>query len=349
MSSRPFRERNPVVIGAVSLALLGLLILGAFKADSLPLIGGGTVYRADFSEAAGLKIDDTVRIAGVKVGKVESIELDGDKVLVDFRVEDAFVGDRSEAAIKIETVLGDKYLELNSLGESELDPELAIPLARTAAPYDVVAAFSGLSNTVEQIDTEQLADSFEVLSQTFQDTPDNVAASLEGLSRLSETIASRDAALQQLLDRTDTVTQVLADRDAEFTQLIVDSNTLLTEVQNRRDLIHDILISTQQLSAQLSGLVADNQATLAPALAQLSDVTAILLRNRDNIDATLEQLGPFVRVFANTLGNGRWFDSYVEGLIPDLTDLVSDPAALGERFPLPLPPPALPAPTGPTG
>lgn len=347
MSLRPFHERNPVVIGAISLSLLALLILGAFNADSLPFIGGGTVYSAEFSEAAGLKADDTVRIAGVKVGKVESIELDGDRVIVAFRVEDAYVGDRSEAAIKIETVLGDKYLALNSLGDAQLDPDLRIPLERTAAPYDVVAAFSGLSDTLGQIDTAQLADSFEVLSETFQDTPDNVAASLDGLSRLSQSISSRDEALQQLLDRTDTVTQVLANRDAEFTQLIQDSNTLLTEVENRRDLIHNILISTQQLSAQLSGLVADNQATLAPALAQLSDVTAILLRNRDNIDATIEQLGPFVRVFANTLGNGRWFDSYVEGLIPDLTDLVSDPSALGERFPLPAP--VEPTSTGLTG
>jgi len=343
MSVRPFHERNPVVIGAISLIVLGLLVLGAFKADSLPLIGGGTVYSAEFSEAAGLKIDDTVRIAGVKVGKVESIELHGDRVIVDFRVEGAYVGDRSEAAIKIETVLGDKYLALNSLGTAELDPDVRIPLERTAAPYDVVAAFSGLSNTLEQIDTVQLADSFEVLAETFRDTPDNVAASLDGLSRLSESIASRDEALQQLLDRTDTVTRVLADRDEEFTQLIRDSNTLLTEVENRRDLIHDILISTQQLSTQLSGLVADNQASLAPALAALSEVTAILLRNRDNIDGTIEQLGPFVRVFANTLGNGRWFDSYVEGLIPDLTDLVRDPSALGERFP------SAPPTTAPTG
>lgn len=345
MSLRPFHERNPVVIGAISLSLLALLILGAFKIDSLPFIGGGTIYSAEFSEAAGLKVDDTVRIAGVKVGKVESIALDGDRVVVEFRVEDAYVGDRSEAAIKIETLLGDKYLALSSLGESELDPALRIPLERTAAPYDVVAAFSGLSNTLEQIDTDQLADSFQVLSDTFRDTPDNVASSLDGLSRLSQSIASRDAALQQLLDRTETVTQVLANREGEFTQLIEDSNTLLTEVRNRRELIHDILISTQQLSAQLSGLVADNRASLGPALAQLSEVTAILLRNRDNIDATIDQLGPFVRVFANTLGNGRWFDSYVEGLIPDLTDLISDPAALGERFPLPAPV----IPEGPSG
>lgn len=337
--SRPFRERNPVVIGAVSLLVLGAFVLGAFKADSLPLIGGGTVYYAQFSEAAGLEPDDTVRIAGVKVGSVESVDLDGDHVLVSFRISDAYLGDRTEAAIRIETVLGAKYLALNPVGQAELDPDTEIPLDRTAAPYDVVEAFSGLSETVERIDTGQLGDSFEVLSETFRDTPANVSASLDGLSRLSETIASRDEALRQLLDRADTVTDVLAERDAEFTQLIRDSNTLLTEVQARRDLIHDILVSTQQLSTQLSGLVADNNEALAPALASLADVTAILVRNRDNIDAAINQLGPFVQVFANTLGNGRWFDSYVAGLIPDLSQLASDPEALGELFPLPLPVP----------
>ena len=55
--------------------------------------------------------------------------------------------------------------------------------------------------------------------------------SLQGLARLSDTIASRDAQLDQLLSATRQVSQVLADRNGEFTQLIVDSNTLLTEVQ----------------------------------------------------------------------------------------------------------------------
>ena len=141
-------------------------------------------------------------------------------------------------------------------------------------------AFADLSTTVEQIDTTQLADSFEVLSQTFADTPDEVRTSLQGLARLSDTISSRDAQLGQLLSATRQVSQVLADRNGEFTQLILDSNTLLTEVQRRRELIDSILTSTQELSKQLSGLVADNRESLTPALQQLSTVTDILSRNR---------------------------------------------------------------------
>lgn len=314
--SRPFRDRNPVTIGAISLSVIALLVLLAFNAQSLPFIGGGTVYSAQFSEAAGLRPDDPVRVAGVKVGQVESLALEDGAVTVEFRVRDAFVGDRSEAAIKIETVLGAKYLALVPQGTAELDPGTPIPLDRTASPYDVVQAFSGLAQTIDDIDTGQLAQSFEVLSETFADTPDEVRTSLDGLSRLSQTIASRDAQLQQLLSATRDVTQVLADRNGEFTQLIIDSNTLLTEVQNRRQLIDSILTTTQQLSTQLSGLVQDNTAALTPALAQLSTVTDILERNRQNLGDTVANLAPFVTVFTNTLGNGRWFDSFVDNLVP---------------------------------
>ena len=288
--SRPFRDRNPVIIGAVSLSVIAALVFLAFNAQSLPLIGGGTVYRAQFSEAAGLQPDDPVRVAGVKVGKVEGLALEKGAVTVEFRVQDAFVGDRSEAAIKIETVLGAKYLALVPRGNQELNPDKAIPLDRTASPYDVVEAFA--------------------------DTPDEVRTSLAGLARLSDTIASRDAQLQELLGATRKVTDVLADRNGEFTRLIVDSNTLLTEIQKRRQLIDSILTNTQELARQLSGLVADNRATLTPTLQQLSTVTDILSRNRAALAQMVNNLAPFVRVFANTLGNGRWFDSFVNDMLP---------------------------------
>ena len=232
--SKPFRDRNPVTIGAISLTVIAVLVLLAFNAQSLPIIGGGTVYQAYFSEAAGLQPDDPVRVAGVKVGQVDSLALEHGAVLVKFRVKNAFLGNRSEAAIKIETVLGAKYLQLVPIGTSELDADTPIPLSRTASPYDVVQAFSDLSTPIDQIDTTQLASSFEVLSQTFSNTPDDVRTSLQGLARLSTTISSRDAQLQQLLAATKSVTQVLADRNGEFTKLILDSNTLLQEVQARR-------------------------------------------------------------------------------------------------------------------
>jgi phospholipid/cholesterol/gamma-HCH transport system substrate-binding protein len=110
------------------------------------------------------------------------------------------------------------------------------------------------------------------------------------------------------------VTKVLAERDAEFVQLVKDGNLLLVEVQNRRTAIHRLLVSTSALSAQLIGLVQDNQAQLKPALQQLAGVVATLKRNEKNLAKSIQLLVPFVRGFANVLGNGRWFDTYIANL-----------------------------------
>jgi phospholipid/cholesterol/gamma-HCH transport system substrate-binding protein len=309
------RERNHVVFGAIGLALAALLLLTAFNVDKLPLIGGGTTYTAAFSEAAGLAPGDEVRIAGVKVGSVTGMGLDRDHVRVRFRVKGAWVGDQTTAAIKIRTLLGRKYLELDPAGDGVLPAGGEIPVQRTTAPYDVLEAFAGLTDTVQSIDTKQLGKAFDTVATAFRGTPEQVQASVRGLSALSRTIAGRDAALRQLLARTRTVTAVLAGRADDVNALISDANLLLTELQSRRAVISALLTDSTALAVQLSGLVADNRARLAPALAQLHGVVALLNRNQANLDRGIALLAPFVRVFANTVGNGRWFDTYLQNLV----------------------------------
>lgn len=312
----PFRERNPVVIGAVGLGLIVALLAAAFNAQDLPLIGGGTDYAAAFSEAGGLKPGDDVRVAGVKVGQVQSLDLEGDHVRVDFRVQDGVeFGTETGAAVKIKTVLGAKYLALEPAGPGQLRAGSEIPLDRTVSAYDVVQAFSDLATTTDQIDTGQLAVALDTVAATFKDSPADVKASLAGISRLSQTVSSRDSALRDLLAHADSVTAVLSDRSTQLTTLIDDGNALLTEIQSRRDVIHTLLVNTAALATQLTGLVADNRAQITPALQRLGDVLAVLQRNQDNLDHSIRLLAPFVRVFANNLGNGRWFDTYVQNLV----------------------------------
>ncbi|HSV67045.1 MAG TPA: MCE family protein [Mycobacteriales bacterium] len=320
---RPFHERSPLVIGAVGLAMLALVMVLAFNAGSLPLIGGGTTYTAAFSEAGGLKPDDEVRIAGVKVGKVTGVDLEGDHVRVSFQVKGAWVGAESHADIKIKTLLGAKYLSVSPLGERPLDAGQEIPISRTSAPFDVVPAFSELTRVAGQIDTVQLARAFDTLAATFQNTPAQLKRSLAGLSTLSRTIASRDAALRTLLQRTRDVSKTLADRDTELTTLLSDGNLLLREVQSRRDIIHSLLRSSAQLAVQLRGVVQDNARQLGPALAQLQQVVDTLQRNQDALDRGLGLLAPYLRVFTNTLGNGRWFDTYIQNLVTPVPASVS--------------------------
>ncbi len=317
----PWYRRNPKVTGAVGLILLAALVFGAFHIDDLPVIGGGTGYAAAFRDASGLAVGNEVRVAGVKVGKVTGISLardgSGTFVRVDFRVSDDSIrfGDATGATIRIKTVLGQKYLGLAPAGSGRLRPGTLIPLSRTASPFDVMQAVNGLAGTLQQIDTGQLAQAFGTLSQTFADTPASTKQSLAGLATLSQSIASRDAQLRDLLAHARGVTAVLAQRDDEFQKLVADGDLLLSEVIARRDAIHDLLVSSTQLATQISGLVADNRSRIGPALAQLGQVLATLQRDRDNLDKTIASMAPFIQAFTNVLGNGRWFDSYVAGLL----------------------------------
>lgn len=321
---RSFSSRNPTVIGAIGLAVIAALLWAAFNASQLPFIGGGTKYSAAFSEAAGLRPGDEVRIAGVKVGSVSSVRLEGDHVRVTFRVKHAFIGDQSTLAIKIKTLLGAKYLAVDSIGNAKqrAGTEIGPPCSadainadcRTTSPYDVYPAFQQLTQTVGDIDTKKLGQAFETLAGTFANTPQDVRGVLSGLSRLSQTVASRDAELKSLLAKADSVTGILASRDQQITKLLSDGNLLLSELTARRDAIHSLLQNTSLLAAQLEGLVSDNQARLKAALDQLHGVLAMLQANQDSLDRGLALLAPFYRVFTNTLGNGRWFDTYLQNL-----------------------------------
>jgi phospholipid/cholesterol/gamma-HCH transport system substrate-binding protein len=318
---KPFRERNPVVVGAVSLVVLVALVVGAFQLDLVAALFAQGSYRAAFHDASGLTAGNEVRVAGVRVGKVTGIDLargaSGPYVRVSFRLDDGDVrlGATTGATIRIKTVLGQKYLALAPAGPGRLADGAEIPLERTAAPFDVIQAVTGLADTLDAIDTTQLANAFTVLAQTFADTPASVRSSLDGLTRLSKTVSDRDAALRQLLARAHDVTGVLAARDDEFRKLVTDGSALLAEVSRRKDAIHDLLVGTNALATQLSGLVADNRSTLEPTLRQLRGVVATLQRDRDNLERTIQKMGPFVDAFANVVGNGRWFDSYLSGLL----------------------------------
>jgi phospholipid/cholesterol/gamma-HCH transport system substrate-binding protein len=312
---KSFQKRNPVPIALVGIAVLALGFIAALNSEDLPVIGGGTTYTAEFSEASGLQQDNDVRIAGVKVGKVSDIELDGGSVKVSFKVKDAWLGDRTSAAIKIKTLLGQKYLSLDPQGDGALNPGSAIPRDRTMAPYDVLDAFRGLSQTVDDINTKQLAQSFDTISQTFANTPEDVRGALSGLSKLSDTIASRDTQLSNLLANTREVSQTLVDRDAEVQKLLNDGNQLLAELSKREDAITSLLDGSRELATQLQGLIDDNGKQLDPVLTSLDQLTSMLQRNQDSLAQGIAKFAPFIRVFTNTIGNGRWFDNYICGLV----------------------------------
>jgi phospholipid/cholesterol/gamma-HCH transport system substrate-binding protein len=315
--SVPFRERNPVVIGAISLAFIAGLILVAFNADKLPLIGGGTTYYADFSEAGGLKANDEVRIAGVRVGKVDSVSLDGDQVKVAFRIDSgADFGNDTRAAIKVKTLLGAMYLSLEPAGPGQLAGGSEIPVAHTSSPYDVVQAFSGLASRSQHINTHRLARSMTTLADLTRNTPKSFRHALAGVSALSTHLAARNQQIGTLLQNLRSVSGTLNARDQDIVGLMRDSQVLFRALDQRRTAIHNLLHSTSQLSVELTRLVRQSRGDLKPALTHLSSVVDVLNKDSDDLDQSLRLMAPFYRVFANTLGNGPWFDTYIQNLPP---------------------------------
>jgi len=312
---RSFGAADPVKVALAGLTTMALGMAAALNADALPVIGGGTTYSAEFSDAGGLRADNDVRIAGVKVGKVSEIDLEGDRVLVSFRVKDAWVGDATSASIQIKNVLGQKYLALDPRGEAILDPGDPIPLRRTTAPYDVLEAFRDLSKTVDAIDVGQLAKSFDTISATFADTPADVRSALDGITKLSGTIASRDRQLRTLVANTRQVSQTLVDRDTEAQRLIQDGNALLRAITTRQQAIKELLDGSKRLATALDGIIADNDGQLGPVLEQLDRLTSMLQRNQDSLAKGIAAFAPAIRVLTNVAGNGRWIDGYLCGLV----------------------------------
>jgi len=310
--STPRNDRDLIRIAVIGIAVLTLLFGLAVNFQRLPLVGGGTTYKAEFTDAAGLVSGEEVRVAGIKVGTVTGIKLGHAKVIVSFRVKGVDLGRSTTASIEVKTLLGQHYLGITPLGGGKLSSGSVIPLSRTTTPVNIVPAFQRLTTTTEKIDTAEVAKAFDALSSTLTRTAPEMTQTLRGLSRLSRSVTVRDAEIRELFARTSQVSGVVADRDRDIAQLLTDTNTVLAELDRRRQTISRIIDGTISLAEQLSGLVRDNRAQLAPALAKLNGVLAVLRANRANIDQAIRVGNVYAREFTNVGGSGRFFDTTIK-------------------------------------
>ncbi|MEV4129462.1 MCE family protein [Nocardia sp. NPDC049707] len=306
-------KRSPAItIGIVGIVVGVAVALSALQFDRLPFIRGGATFTAYFADAGGLVPGDHVQVAGVRSGRVEDVHLDGAKVLVRFSLDESIVlGQKTSAAIKTNTVLGRKSLEVTPEGSGALRADDTIPLERTTSPYSLNDALGDLGRTVQGLDMDQVDKTLDALSATFADTPAPLRSALDGVTALSRSINARDQALSELLTRAQNVTKIVADRSNQINALLLDGNDLLGELDRRRGAIAQLIVYVNGVSQQLSGLVADNEAQLKPALDKLNSVLALLQRNKQNISEALDGLGPYSAALGEQVGSGPWFNAYV--------------------------------------
>ncbi|MBX7430525.1 MCE family protein [Mycobacterium sp. Y57] len=312
---KSFRERNPLAIGGVGVALLAVVVLAALQYDKLPFFSGGTKYAAYFAEAGGLRSGDAVQVSGVRVGQVSGVELDENRVVITFDVSRNIVlGDRTEAAIKTKSLLGAKVLEVTPRGSGRLDTP--IPVDRTTPPYQLPDALGDLATTISGLDTAQLSDSLQTLAHTFQDTPPELKVAVEGVARFSNTLDARDAELRNLLANANKVTGVLAQRADQVVGLIADTNALLAKLQTESDALDQISASISALSKQVSGFVADNRSQLRPALDKLNGVLTIVDNHKEDLAESVKLLSKYAMGLGESVTSGPFFKAYVANLLP---------------------------------
>jgi phospholipid/cholesterol/gamma-HCH transport system substrate-binding protein len=309
---RHARELNLVRVAFVGVALLAVLVVAALRIDTIRTALRGERYVAEFSNAAGLREGADVRIAGLTVGEVTDVAIDRAHVDVTLSLGER-LGDRTRAAVKTDNLLGTKFVQVTPAGRGVIT---RIPVSRTSVPYDVTDALDDVTATTGQIDVDQLAESFESVSEVLDATPTELRSAVDGVGRLSQTISSRNEELRQLFDHSKGVSALLADRNEQLTSIMTNGNRLFGEVDQNRRLIHDLLGNISAASAQLRGLAADNDRSLRPALDELSSVNAILKKNEDNLEYVLQNLGGYVRSLGEAVGGGPFFYCFIQNIAP---------------------------------
>ncbi|WP_120312401.1 MCE family protein [Mycobacterium mantenii] len=308
-------RRSPFVLGVMGTVILACVTVVAFQYNKLPFIKNTDDYAAYFAEAGGIKPGNTVRVSGMGVGRVSDLRLEGTKVRVGFTVRTGVeLGDRTEAAIKTETILGAKMLELTPRGSGQLSG--TIPLERTTSPYELPDALGDLTTTISGLDTAQLSTALTTLADTLKATPSNLRPALDGVARFSDTLNGRDAQLRSLLGDANKVSTVLGKRSQQIAGLVANSNALLAALLDERDSLDALMNNLTAASHQISGLVNDNRTQLKPALDKLNGVLEILDNRKEDIQKTLPKFKRYAMSFGECLGSGPFFKAYVANLVP---------------------------------
>jgi phospholipid/cholesterol/gamma-HCH transport system substrate-binding protein len=310
-----YRGRNVIRAGIIGVVLGVLIIAIGLRPELIQSWATAIRYQALFSEAGGLTAGAEVKIAGVIVGSVSNVSLKHGDALVDFTVDSGVpLGSQTTAHIRTGTLLGRRILTLESSGSGTMHPFDVIPTARTASPYSLTEAVSDLTTNTAGTDISSLNQSLDTLSATIDQIAPQLGPTFDGLTRLSSSINSRNDIVGELLKHTGDVTGILAQRSQQINALLLNGDDLLSVLVARRQAIVNLLNDTSALAKHLSGLVADNEKQLAPTLAKLNSVAAVLEKDRDLIAEALPGLAKYETTAGETVANGPGYNALVANL-----------------------------------
>lgn len=302
------------VLTMVITAVLGITIAnGGFG-------GNYTTYRANFSDVTSLLSGDDVRIAGVRVGQIQSIKIvDNRYAQVAFTVQsDIPVYRSAHAQLRYLNLIGQRYLALSEApGPAiRLRPGGLIPIAQTQPALDLTTLFNGFKPLFQALSPQQVnALAYDIVT-TLQGEGSTVAQLVANTASLTNTIADRNAVIGQVINNLDGVLGTVAARNQGLDQLIVELQRLVSGLAGDRGTIAASLGNINSLAVSTASLISAIRPSLPGDLSGLSGLAAALADTKNaNGSNTLDQ---FLKMFPSKLNTiirtatyGGWFNYYL--------------------------------------
>lgn len=307
---------------AVVMAMLTaclFLVFGEFR-------GGSTRgYTAVFTDVSGLRGGDSVRVAGVRVGTVQTVRLRADNtVLVAFDADDDVVlTSGARAAVRYLNLVGDRYLELlDDPADTRVVPRGSqIPVERTQPALDLDLLLGGLKPVIRGLDPRDVNALTNALVQIFQGQGDTLDSLLSKTSSFSNTVADNDTALQGLVDNLDSVLGTLNTEGGRFSGALDRFQHLATGLARDRDTIGTAIDSLSAGTASIAALLTAARPPLAGTVEQLSRLAPLLDSDKGLIDVALQKAPNNYRKLARVGSYGAFVNYYLCGITVRVSDL----------------------------
>ncbi len=299
-----FTERNPMVLGAVTIALIAVSVIGVLVLNADVFADRYTVS-ARFTDAAGISPGDTVRVAGVDAGRVESVQESDGAVEVVLAVDrDVELSGDTAAAVQVETVLGTKFVRLTTGDDWDHPLQDGDTITDTTTPVELLDLQNTGTRLFDESDGAALNDLMDSVSQITDGKRVEVEAIIDGLGDLTRVVSDREAQARRLLDSAETLTGTLAERDDELVSAVDSLNVVVGDLAERRTALVELLRSTSAAARQVTDLVGDNRADLDVVLDEVNVTLDTIGRHQVDLAQSVAYLGVAIEGFASIGYNG---------------------------------------------
>ncbi|MFL6155714.1 MAG: MCE family protein [Marmoricola sp.] len=276
---------------AVIAGILGLILVNTMLNG---LKGDTDSFKAEFADVAGLRAGDDIRVAGVRVGRVQKISITAKGAEVSFDlVKRQPILDTTRVVMCYQNLLGQRYLALVQSGKvgKVLTEGSTVPLSRTSPGFDLTELLNGFRPLFEALrpdDVNQLASS---LIQVLQGEGGTVESLLAQTGKLTNFLADRDQVVGDVLTNLTPVLQNLAGQGTELRSTVVELKDLMTGLAKDRKSIGASIDGMSSLITSTSELLKTIRVPTIAAVKNFHSVMTLFLANKDSFVAAIKSFG----------------------------------------------------------